>query len=75
MKQRLAEAIKHWDHVAPVVRYPKNDTEFNQLAAELDELLNIVGDNEKHHLMGFLIWPTALYFSGLTPWVLHALGI
>lgn len=54
MRQQLKEAIKYWDHIAPVVQYPKNDKEFNQLVSELDELLNIVGNNEKHRLMGLV---------------------
>lgn len=54
MKQQLAEAIKYWDHIAPVVLYPKNNKEFNKLVAELDELLTIVGNNEKHRLMGLV---------------------
>lgn len=54
MRQQLEEAIKYWDHVAPVVQYPRNNKEFNKLVAELDELLKIVGDNEKHRLMGLV---------------------
>ena len=54
MRQELVEAIKYWDHIAPVVAYPKNDKEFNKLVAELDELLKIVGSNEKHRLMGLV---------------------
>lgn len=54
MKQQLREAIKYWDHIAPVVQYPKNDKEFNKLVSELDELLNMVGDDEKHRLMGLV---------------------
>ena len=54
MRQQLKEAIKYWDHIAPVVQYPKNDKEFNRLVSELDELLNIVGDDEKHRLMGLV---------------------
>jgi len=54
MRKQLVEAIKYWDHVSPVVRYPKNDKEFNLLLSELDALLAIVGDNEKHRLMGLV---------------------
>lgn len=54
MRHQLEEAIKHWDHVAPIVQYPRNGKEFNKLVAQLDELLNMVGDNEKHRLMGLV---------------------
>lgn len=50
----VKQAIKHWAHVAPLVSYPKNDKEFNQLTSRLDELLDIVGEDEKHPLMGLI---------------------
>ncbi len=53
-KQQLAKAIKYWDYVAPVVKYPKNKKEFDELNAELDELLDIVGDDENHRLIGLV---------------------
>jgi HTH-type transcriptional regulator/antitoxin HigA len=46
----LEKAIEHWDYIAPLVAYPKNDKEFVKLVSHLDELLKIVGDDEKHHL-------------------------
>ena len=54
MHHQLSEAIKYWDHVAPVVRYPKSNQEFEELVSQLDELLDIVGDDENHHLMGLV---------------------
>ena len=54
MHQQLSEAIKYWNHIAPIVKYPKNNKEFNALISQLDELLEIVGDNEKHRLMGLV---------------------
>lgn len=48
------QAIKHWSYVAPLVSYPKNEKEFNQLSSRLDELLDIVGENEKHPLMSLI---------------------
>jgi len=53
-KQQLATAIKYWDYIAPIVKYPKNKKEFEQLNVELDELLDIVGDDENHRLMGLI---------------------
>lgn len=54
MRRQLAEAIKYWDHIAPIAVYPRNTKEFQKLVFELDELLEIVGDNEQHKLMGLV---------------------
>lgn len=54
MKRQLAEAIKHWDYIAPIAKYPKNNKEFNDLVSQLDELLEVVRDDEKHHLMSLI---------------------
>jgi HTH-type transcriptional regulator / antitoxin HigA len=54
MKQQLAEAIKYWRHIAPIVKYPGNHKEFNKLVSQLDELLEIVGNDEKHQLMSLI---------------------
>ena len=54
MQPQLTEAIKYWSHIAPVVRYPKNKKQYCELAAQLDELLELVGDNENHRLMGLV---------------------
>lgn len=54
MHQRLSQAIKYWNHVAPVVKYPKNKKDFNELVTQLDELLDMVGDDENHRLMGLV---------------------
>ncbi len=48
MQQQLTTAIRHWSYIAPIVKYPKNDREFNKLVDRLDELFNIVGDDENH---------------------------
>lgn len=47
----LANGIKYWSYVAPLVSPPKNDKELELLASRLDDLLDIIGDNEKHPLM------------------------
>ena len=54
MKNALTEAIKYWDHIAPIAKCPKNNKEFKGLVSQLDELLLIVGNDEKHHLMGLI---------------------
>lgn len=54
MHQQLSEAIKYWSHVAPVIKKPKNKKEFDNLVSLLDELLDMVGDDEHHRLMGLV---------------------
>lgn len=51
MKKELKDAIKYWDYIAPLVAYPKNKKEFEKLQISLEEVLDIIGDNEKHPLM------------------------
>lgn len=54
MNQALTTAIKHWSYVAPLVKRPTNKKEFDKLVAQLDELLETVGDDENHRLMGLV---------------------
>lgn len=54
MNNALKKAIQHWEYIAPIAQYPKTHKEFNALVARLDELLDIVGDNEQHQLMGLI---------------------
>lgn len=54
MQQQLSQAIKYWDHIAPVVKYPKNHKEYSKLVSRLDELLGLVGEDEDHRLMGLV---------------------
>jgi HTH-type transcriptional regulator/antitoxin HigA len=54
MRQELTKAIKYWGYIAPIMKYPDNKKEFNKLVSQLDELLEIVGNNESHPLMGLV---------------------
>jgi HTH-type transcriptional regulator/antitoxin HigA len=54
MSQALKNAIKHWNFIAPLVKRPRNDKEFTCLVTQLDELLDIIGDDENHHLMSLV---------------------
>ena len=36
------------------MKHPINQKEYNAVVGELDELLDIVGDNENHHLIGLV---------------------
>lgn len=50
----LEETIVHWKHIAPIIHEPQNHAEYEKLANMLDELLDIVGGNESHELMGLV---------------------
>lgn|SRR3990167_3172240 len=50
----LAKAIQHWGFVAPLVKYPSDSHEFDQLVMQLDQLLDIVGNDEGNELMGLV---------------------
>jgi HTH-type transcriptional regulator/antitoxin HigA len=50
----LEETIWHWKYISPIIRDPQNDDEYEKLASMLDQLLDIVGDNDSHELMGLV---------------------
>jgi HTH-type transcriptional regulator/antitoxin HigA len=50
----LEEATLHWKYVAPLLVYPKNSSEYDLLVKRLDQLLDIVGDDENHSLIGLV---------------------
>lgn len=54
MQPQLARAIKYWKYISPVVFYPQNKKQYQQLVSQLDELLDIVGSDEYHYLMGLV---------------------
>ena len=50
----LEDTIQHWKHISPIIHEPQTDDEYDQLASMLDRLLDIVGDDETHELMGLV---------------------
>lgn len=50
----LEKTIRHWKHISPLIHDPQNEEEYAKLASLLDQLLDIVGDNESHELMGLV---------------------
>ena len=50
----INELIEHWKHISPLIREPKNSDEYDQLAGFLDKLLDIVGEDESHELIGLI---------------------
>jgi HTH-type transcriptional regulator/antitoxin HigA len=47
-------AIEHWHYVAPLLNTPEQPADFDVLVETLDELLDMVGDDESHPLMGLV---------------------
>jgi HTH-type transcriptional regulator/antitoxin HigA len=50
----LKTAIEHWPYLAPVLACPETERDYNALVDHLDTLLDIVGDNEQHPLIGLV---------------------
>ncbi|KTD08345.1 hypothetical protein [Legionella jamestowniensis] len=50
----INEVIDHWKHISPVIREPQNVDEYDKLADFLDKLLDIVGEDEAHELIGLV---------------------
>lgn len=50
MSALLKQAADHWQFVEPVLRKPQTEAEYDRLVAALDELMAIVGDDERHPL-------------------------
>ena len=50
----LETAADHWRYVAPVLVYPRNEADYQLLVKRLDTLLDTVGEDENHPLMGLV---------------------
>ena len=54
MSHILKNAAKHWVYVAPLLAYPNNDADYDVLVERLDSLLDMVGEDENHPLIGLV---------------------
>jgi HTH-type transcriptional regulator/antitoxin HigA len=54
LNHNMTQVIKHWGYIAPIIHLPKSEREYNSLVQNLDALLNIIGKNENHRLIGLL---------------------
>ena len=50
----LENTIQHWKHISSVVHEPQNNVEYEKLSRYLDKLLDIVGEDESHELIGLV---------------------
>lgn len=54
MNAMIKQAVDHWRYVSPLLTKPETKEDFDALVEALDELLDIVGDDETHPLMGLV---------------------
>ena len=50
----LQQVIDHRKHIAPIIHEPQNDDDYGELSGLLDKLLDKVGEDEPHELMGLV---------------------
>ena len=50
----IQETIQHWKHISPVIHEPQNVDDYDKLSSLLDTLLDMVGENESHELIGLV---------------------
>lgn len=54
MNRILKQTIDHWRFIAPLVSYPRNKREFEDLRSHLHEFLDVIKGDENHPLMGLV---------------------
>lgn len=54
MNRELLQIIKHWNYISPIVSEPKNKQQYKTLLKQWEDLVDLVGDNENHELIGLL---------------------
>lgn len=50
----IQDTIQCWKKISPVIHEPQNTDDYEQLSSLLDNLLDIVGKDESHELMGLI---------------------
>ncbi len=53
-KNDLNDTIKHWKYIANDIHEPLNNDDYKRLSNILDRLLDIVGEDETHELIGLV---------------------
>lgn len=54
MNELFEQVSQHWPFVAPLLRKPRTEADYDRLVEALDRLLERVGDDEEHPLSGLL---------------------
>jgi HTH-type transcriptional regulator/antitoxin HigA len=52
MSDNFKLAIEHWPYVSPLLTKPKTEADYDRLVVALNQLLDIVGEDETHPLIG-----------------------
>jgi len=50
----IKSTIKHWKYISHDIHEPQNKDDYNKLSKILDQLLDVVGENEQHELIGLV---------------------
>ncbi|WP_025808147.1 helix-turn-helix domain-containing protein [Pseudomonas chlororaphis] len=50
MSVLIEQVAEHWQFVAPLLRKPKTEADYDRLVQALDELLDMTGEDEAHPL-------------------------
>jgi len=54
LDNNIKSTIKHWKQISSDIHEPQNQDDYNKLSSILDRLLDIVGEDEAHELMGLI---------------------
>lgn len=54
MTQLLEQTTNYWPLVEPALSVPRSEIDYQRTVALLDELLEVVGDNNRHPLAGLM---------------------
>ena len=53
-KDFIQDTIQCWKKISPIIHEPQNVDDYEKLSSFLDTLLDIVGEDESHELMGLV---------------------
>lgn len=54
MNRQLSEVIRHWGYISSIVSEPKTKKQYELLLKQWGQLLDLIGDDENHELVGLI---------------------
>lgn len=54
MNRQLSEVIRHWGYISSIVSEPKTKKQYELLLKQWEQLLDLIGDDENHELVGLI---------------------
>jgi len=54
LNTKLKNTVEYWPKISKIISVPNSDKEYNKLVKTLDELIDEVGNNEKHPLASLM---------------------